>query len=232
MSTMCSIDKLQKEIDDCNVNISQKQSDLEMLKNQLSAVDTWSTKVKNGNIRTQMSKIQATITELQKIVNTMVESLELQKSKRKQFDEFLKPIIDAGYIVYDDGEKAYTAQQLKFLKDHNNISRGCCLHNPELFENAEIYFASRGYSLGSDIFPKTVTFKQKKGESGPSYVFNLWRPEYPENVSEVFPGNPSLLSSKYVEYINKTYTDLRNCCFGGERKLNVVYTRAPTMSFT
>lgn len=203
---MCNINKLQKKIDDCCVNIAQKQSDLEMLKNQLSAVDTWSTKVKNGNIRTQISKVQAAITELQTIVNFMVESLELQKSKRKQFDEFLKPILDAGYLVYDNGEKAYTAQQLKFLKDHNNISRGCCLHNPELFENAEIYFVSRGYSLGC--------------------------PKYSEKASEVFPGDPSLLSSKYVEYINKTYTDLRNCCFGKERKLSVVYTGVPIMSFT
>jgi len=205
MSVLSDIGSLQKNIDELGANIAQKQIELDVLIKRLSTIDTWSTKVKNGIIRKQMFDVQNIIYELQKKLCDTVKSLELQETKRKQFAEFLQPIIDAGFLVYDDGEIAYTAQQLRFLKKHNEITEGSCLHNPELFKKAEKYFVSVGYTLCS------------KNEN---------------NANTIFPGDLSQLDTKYKNYVNKSLTSLRDCCFNNNRRLTIEYSNGFSLMFT
>jgi hypothetical protein len=181
------IAKYKRCIEEWEVKILQKQRDQGFILKQLSPTENWSTRVKNGTLRLQIEKLQKDIYQLQTSIDMMQQRLRKEEETKRQFDLFLQPIIEAGFLVYDNGKNAYTAQQLRNLKEFNEVSVGCCLVNPKMFEKAEIYFASKGYNLNSGDLP----------------------------------GDLSLLSEKYKNYISKMYTCLHSSFLDKSRNFDL-----------
>lgn len=147
------IAKYMRSIDEMQVKVLQKQQDLKTVRAQISPIDNWSTRVKNGTLKNHLIKIQNDIDELQASISCVNQKLKDTEQKERNFESFLQPIIKAGFLVYKDGKYAYTAQQLKILRGINEIDHGCCLVNPKIFDKADDYFSSLGYRLDSPDLP-------------------------------------------------------------------------------
>ena len=150
---MSTLEKVQQELTQLYIELAQCNTKKDALEKQLNPSPTWATKAKNANIRGQILEIESQITKLSKVINTKTIEAEKILIGKEKFDKFLQPIIDAGYLVYDDGQYAYTAQQLRILEECNEVTEGYCLHNPKLFERAKKFFRSQGVSLKSKKLP-------------------------------------------------------------------------------
>jgi phage-related protein len=147
------IAKYERNIEEMSQKVSLFLQNLKTVESQISPIDNWSTRVKNGTLRTQRQTIQQGIDDLRACIDSVSQLLQEEKEKKKNFEVFLQPIVDAGFLVYNDGKHAYTAQQLKIIRNLNNVDSGCCLVNPKIFEKASDYFSSLGYSLDSEDLP-------------------------------------------------------------------------------
>lgn len=150
---MSILSTLQTEMDKLLLCYKQACSQRSNLTLQISSTDTWAAKANNASIRKQILDLDIKIAKLKIFTDLKTSELRTHLDALAKFTQFLQPILKAGYIVYDDGKLAYTAQQLKFLKANNDFMKGFCFHNPTLYEEAEIYFRTQGISLKNKIMP-------------------------------------------------------------------------------
>jgi hypothetical protein len=150
---MTTFEKVEKELIQLYTALTQCDTQKKVLESQLDPNPTWATKAKNANIRDQIAGIQTQISKLKKTIDTKTTEAEKLLIGKEKFAKFLEPILKAGYLVYDDGEYAYTAQQFKILQSCNEISEGCYLHNPKLYKRASKFFRSQGISLKTSKLP-------------------------------------------------------------------------------
>lgn len=66
--------------------------------------------------------------------------------------------LEAGFLIYDNGEYAYTVQQLQFMKLYNDFAEDVCFHDPVLYDDAREYFQKKGVSLKSNTLPGNADF--------------------------------------------------------------------------
>jgi hypothetical protein len=142
-----------RHIEALDAKIMDKRLAKGIVMSRLSPRETWSSKVHNGTLHLQIKKLQSEIDELQDSKTVLVEQLKKEEETKKNFDSFLRPIVEAGFLVFDNGKFAYTAQQLRVLKGLNDLSYGCHWVKPSIFEKAEVFLASKGFSLDSGDLP-------------------------------------------------------------------------------
>lgn len=149
---MTSINIMQSEMAFMLSELEHIERHTRLLLAQFSVDSTWKTKT-NENFHKKISKLNKQHIKLREQIIIKSSIIKTHIDAEKKFKKFLEPIIEAGYVVYDDGEYAYTAQQIQFMKLHNEFADGYFFHEPILYEKANEFFCHNRVSLKSKILP-------------------------------------------------------------------------------